>query len=134
MVWTQWWVVESPDEAAAQAHVLAALQRWAPPDTEWQLPAIRFYRGPDDLALSEAFAQDMALIQQTVLTSHRQELARRLHILGYRGLGIPPKPGWVILDHSGPRSPRPHDWSRPHGPRWIVTVQWAGEPPTLSSP
>lgn len=134
-MWTQWWVVHAQDESSAKAEVQAALEQWTPVGQD---PAavreLRIYRGTDDLALVDQVAQTLAVIRQTVQQSHRQELSRRLRQLADRPVGIPSRPGWVVLDAGVPRSPRPGDLRGQNRPRWIVTVEWPGTPPTSLDP
>lgn len=133
-MWSQWWIVDAPDEATAVDRVRTSLGRWSPQEASTpSTGSVRFYVGTDDLALSEAFVTELQEIHQEVARSHRQEIAARFWTLAQRPLGIPPRAGWVMLDHETPRSPRPIDWSRGHGPRWIVTVDWPGDPPVLGS-
>jgi len=131
-MWSQWWVVQANDAQLAESQVRTALNRWTPIEAiPPSITEIRFHRGPDDILLAEAIAEDLALIRQTVIQSTRQELSRRLQQLTHRALGIPPREGWVVLDGSGPRSPRPTDCRGGTGVRWIVTVTWAGPKPDL---
>ncbi len=131
-MWSQWWVVDAPDEMQAAARVRTALEKWKPEEVEPPtLGDTRPYRGPDDLALADAIAEDLAQIRQTVMQSHRQELSRRLQQLSHRAIGIPPRPGWVVLDAVGPRSPRPLDCRGRAGLRWVVTVAWSGPIPAI---
>ncbi|NMP21109.1 hypothetical protein [Sulfobacillus harzensis] len=131
-MWEQSWVVSAPSEDAALNAVQMALATWAPEEAGTpELGAVRLFRGPDDMALADSVARDLADIRQTVAQSHRQELSRRLHQLSHRAVGIPPRPGFVVLDGSSPRSPRPGDLkSSPHL-RWVVTVAWPGKEPDL---
>lgn len=129
-MWSQWWVVPAPDEAQAESRVRSALSQWTPHEQEpAAIGAIRIYRGTDDLAIGEAVMEGLTQIRQVVSQSNRQELASRLRTLSQRPIGIPPLEGWVILDGTTPRSPRPVD-CRGSGLRWVVTVEWPGEVPT----
>lgn len=129
-MWEQSWVVQAPSGETAVSQVRSALLTWAPDKGGApELGLARPYRGPDDLALAEDMARDLAEIRQTVAQSHRKELARRLADLSHRALGIPPRPGFVILDDTTPRSPRPGDLRAQGGVRWVVMVRWNGDPP-----
>ncbi|MCY0877675.1 MAG: hypothetical protein OWU84_01840 [Firmicutes bacterium] len=133
-MWEQWWVVHAYDESQARSQVITALAQWTPAEAEpAEVADIRIYRGPDDIALGDALARQLSDIQQTVAASHRSELARRLNTLKFRAVGIPPQSGWVVLDRTTPRSPRPLDIRDFPRPRWVVTVRWPGEEPDLSS-
>jgi hypothetical protein len=129
-VWQQWWVVASDTADDAVAKVMDARVRWTPREAE--PPAIgdvRFYRGEDDEALADQYVAEVAEIRDLVARTPRELLARRFAHVRQRGLGIPPRPGWVVLGEDGPRSPRPVDWSGRWGPRWVVEVRWSGEAP-----
>lgn len=131
-MWEQSWIVSANSEHEAHQQVQDALASWAP--KEAGIPSIgpvRLYRGPDDLAVADAIAEDLAAIRQTVAQSHRQELSRRLQHLTHRALGIPPKPGFVVLDQGTPRSPRPGDLRAGNGLRWLVSVSWPGDVPDV---
>lgn len=131
-MWHQFWVASALDEELARRQVQAAINEWTPDHQEApQIESVRIYRGPDDLALAEEIAQDLSAIRQTVAQSHRQELSRRLASLRHRPIGIPPKEGWVVLDGTTPRSPRPLDCRGQSMPRWVVTVAWPGTVPSL---
>ncbi len=131
-MWVQSWVVTAANEETATNNVKAALRDWTPQEQEAaEVTGVRIYRGPDDLAISEAIAQALAEIRQTVVQGHRQELSRRLHSLAQRPIGIPPMQGWVVLDGTVPRSPRPLDLRGTRGPRWVVTVSWPGDVPII---
>lgn len=130
-MWTQFWVIKAPDEAEARGRVCQSLEKWTPREAgDPDVALVRIYRGPDDLAMAETIAQNLAQIRQTVIQSHRQELSRRLQHLAHRAIGIPAVPGYVVLDEDGPRSPRPLD-CRSNGVRWVVTVNWPGAPPDV---
>lgn len=131
-MWEQSWIVSAPSEQEAQQQVENALATWAPTDSgSPAVGPVRLYRGPDDLAVADAIAEDLAAIRQTVAQSHRQELSRRLQHLTHRAVGIPPKPGFVILDQTTPRSPRPGDLRAGSKLRWVVLVTWPGDVPDL---
>jgi hypothetical protein len=131
-VWTQFWVVEAT--SAEEARTLAArlLLRWTPRgQPAAAVGAARFFAGPDELALGDQYVEELREIQDLVANTPRETLAARFAHLKQRPLGIPPRAGWVVAGAEGPRSPRPTDWSRPHGPRWVLQVDWPGEPPQL---
>ncbi|MCY0899414.1 MAG: hypothetical protein OWU33_10855 [Firmicutes bacterium] len=131
-MWEQWWVVHAQDGGQAVEAVSRALTTWAPSEAGYpEVTGARIYRGPDDLAITEDLARELSEIRQTVATAHRQELARRLKTLKFRARGIPPQSGWVVLDGLTPRSPRPLDVRDFPRPRWVVTVRWPGQEPTL---
>jgi len=131
-VWEQHWVVPAPTAEAAAAGAAAALRRWTPAEAApAELGDVRFYQGPDDVELSNQYLEDVAEIQNVVANTPREQLAQQFARVRQRGLGIPPRPGWVVLDDDGPRSPRPLDWSRRRGPMWVVQVVWPGEVPEL---
>ena len=130
-MWEQSWVVTEQDEGAAKRAVRNALDFWVPSESPAPvLGEARIFRGPDDLALAESVAEELSHIRQTVIQGTRQELSRRLRTLSHRALGIPPRPGWVVLDETGPRSPRPLD-CRTSAIRWVVSVHWPGDVPVL---
>lgn len=132
-MWTQWWIVDAKSSDQAIERVKELVIRWTPKESEF--PAVtdaRYYTGPDDLAVAEQYAQELADIHRVVSESPRHELVRRFSLLNQRSQGIPPRPGWVMTDAHGPRSPRPVDWSDRKGPRWVVTVKWPGDPPNLT--
>ncbi len=130
-MWEQHWVVTAREADTATEAVQTALDLWAPAEAgPPHRGEVRIWRGPDDLALAESVAEELSQIRQTALQATRQELSRRLHALSHRALGIPPRPGWVVLDEDGPRSPRPLD-CRTSALRWVVTVVWPGDPPQL---
>jgi hypothetical protein len=131
-MWEQWWVVQAPDADTARDRVTDSLSVWTPQsETPAVAGLVRIYRGPDDTALADQVAHALSAVRQTVARSNRQELAGRLHELKDRPVGIPPRPGWVVLDGRNPRSPRPTDLGTPREPRWVVTVNWPGQPPSL---
>ncbi len=131
-MWEQSWVVMTRDEQDAKRTVQDALDFWVPAESPLpHLGAARIFRGPDDLALAESVAEELSHIRQTALQGTRQELSRRLRTLSHRALGIPPRPGWVVLDEAGPRSPRPLD-CRATGVRWVVMVIWPGDIPDVA--
>jgi hypothetical protein len=129
-MWTQYWVIEDPDEHHAESICKQVLKKWAPPTAE--PPTVgpsRFYGGKDDLAIGQQYWQEFQDIQTVVADAPREDWRKRFAELGQRGLGIPPRAGFVVVDHEQPRSARPTDWTKPHGPRWIVSVTWTGDPP-----
>lgn len=129
-MWSQSWVVTAPDEAAARTLIREALATWAPQNAgQPELGSWHFFRGPDELALADTVATDLAHIRQTVAQGNRQELSRRLQALSHRAIGIPPRPGYVVLDDDGPRSPRPLDCRSQKALRWVQEVLWPGTPP-----
>lgn len=129
-LWEQFWIVESPEQEAAEAFCRDVLERWSPKTSgEVLVGPSRFYSGRDDLALGEQYWQEFSDIQAVVKETPREDWRHRFAELGQRGLGIPPHEGFVVVEDDFPRSPRPKDWSKPHGPRWIVTVHWPGDPP-----
>ncbi|MCL5064511.1 MAG: hypothetical protein M1600_05485 [Firmicutes bacterium] len=133
IMWQQYWIIESPENEAAQAICRRVLDRWAPQSLEGvSVSACRFYAGKDDLAVGNQYWQEFRDIQAVVAESPREDWRQRFAELGQRGLGIPPREGFVVVDEDQPRSPRPKDWAKPHGPRWIVTVDWPGDPPQPS--
>ncbi len=132
MMWEQSWIVAAKSDQQARQQVEDALYSWAPKEAgPPSVGPVRLYRGPDDLAVADAIAEDLAAIRQTVAQSHRQELSRRLQHLAHRALGIPPKPGFVVLDQGTPRSPRPGDLGAGPGLRWLVVVTWPGDVPDI---
>lgn len=132
MSWVQWWVVPAATDDEAGAHVRELLDHWTPATAAMPtVTAIRFYQGPDELAITEQYLEEVAQIRDVAASTPRETLARRFAVLYQRALGIPPRPGWVTVGNDGPRSPRPVDWTRSPGPRWVVTVTWPGEVPTL---
>jgi hypothetical protein len=134
-MWTQWWVVQETDEAVARRRVEEALARWTPVEADAAtVGQSRIMTGPDELSLPEQYLEEVAEIRDIVAKTPRETLARRFAYLRQRALGIPPRPGWVVLTEDGPRSPRPTDWTRGGGVRWVVEVIWPGEPPTLTPP
>jgi hypothetical protein len=134
-MWTQWWVSVGADEDAARAKVVSALRRWKPTEAgEPTVGAVRILTGPDEAQFTEAYLQEVEEIRDLVAKTPRETLARRFAYLRHRALGIPPRPGWVVLGEGGPRSPRPADWIRGGVPRWVVEVQWPGDPPQLERP
>ncbi len=129
-MWTQFWIVESTEAEAAESICRTVLDHWAPPTQDAvAIGPSRFYAGKDDLAVGDQYWQDFRDIQAVVQESPREDWRQRFAELGQRGLGIPPREGFVVVDADRPRSPRPTDWAKPHGPRWIVTVEWPGDPP-----
>lgn len=132
-MWTQYWVVTTSSEERARDDVQVALHRWTPDGVPAAtIITARLYRGPDDFSISDTISQALAEIQQTVATSHRSELSRRLQAISHRPIGIPPQAGWVVLDGHTPRSPRPLDLRSTGNLRWVVTVQWEDDPPSSS--
>lgn len=93
------------------------------------MEAVRFYTGPDDVLLAEQYYAELRQIQTVVEESPQADWLSRFARLQQRGIGIPPRPGWVVLSREGPRSPRPLDWMGSHPPRWVVEVVWPGESP-----
>lgn len=131
-MWEQHWVVSAPTAEAAAAVASAALARWTPARApSAQVGEVRFYQGQDDVRLTNQYLEDVAEIQSVVANTPREQLAQQFARVRQRGLGIPPRAGWVVLDDDGPRSPRPLDWSRRRGPMWVVEVVWPGEVPQL---
>jgi hypothetical protein len=134
-MWEQSWVVEAADVEQARLSTEDLLQAWRPPDADApEVGGIRILTGPDTMALSDQYLEEIREIQELVATTPREDLARRFRFVHQRPLGIPPRAGWVVAAPEGPRSPRPTDWSRPHGVRWVVTVTWPGDPPRLDEP
>ncbi|MGC8488496.1 MAG: hypothetical protein ACP5QO_09810 [Clostridia bacterium] len=134
-MWVQSWVVAAPDEERASAVTRDLAAGWRPAEAGMpEVGPVRILTGPDTMALSDQYLDEIREIQQLVATTPREDLARRFRFVHQRPLGIPPRPGWVVAAPEGPRSPRPTDWSRPHGVRWVVTVTWPGAPPDLALP
>ena len=134
-MWEQQWVVGAASSDDAAGLVQDALRQWTPADTAApHVAAVRFYQGTDDEALANQYLDEVAEIRDVVAATPREELAQRFGRMQQRALGIPPRRGWVVLAREGPRSPRPLDWTRPAGPRWVAAVQWEGEPPRLAGP
>ena len=132
-MWEQTWVVDAPDEDLARARTAALLQRWRPHEAGHpEVGKARILTGPDTLAMGDQYLEEIPEIQELVAHTPREDLARRFRFVHQRPLGIPPRPGWVVAASDGPRSPRPVDWSHPHGVRWVVSVRWPGDPPVLS--
>ena len=133
-MWEQSWVVAAPDEALARKATVSLLRRWRPDEAGTpEVGAARILTGPDTLDMGDQYLEEIREIQELVAHTPREDLARRFRLIHQRPLGIPPRPGWVVAGAEGPRSPRPGDWSRPHGVRWVVTVRWPGSPPVLTS-
>lgn len=134
-MWQQWWVVQATEAAAARKRVEDALARWTPVEAGTaEVGQIRIMTGPDELNLPEQYLDEVEEIRDIVAKTPRETLARRFAYLRHRALGIPPRPGWVVLTEEGPRSPRPTDWTRGGGVRWVVEVKWPGDPPVLAPP
>ncbi|MDA8200707.1 MAG: hypothetical protein M0Z54_15005 [Thermaerobacter sp.] len=114
--------------------VEAASAQWAPSEAPpGHVGASRFCRGTDDDTLANQYLDEVAEIRDVVAATPREGLAERFRQVQQRARGIPPRPGWVVVDPEGPRSPRPRDWARAAGPRWVVTVQWQGSVPHLDA-
>lgn len=134
-MWEQQWVVGAATAEAAAGRVQEALRQWTPAGAgRGQVGPVRFYRGTDDEALANQYLDEVAEIRDVVASTPREGLAQRFRRVQQRALGIPPRRGWVVLAPEGPRSPRPLDWTRPGGPRWVAEVQWEGDPPRLAAP
>ena len=131
-MWEQQWVVADASEGGATRQVQGALLQWTPAEGPLgHVGATRFYRGTDDETLANQYLDEVAEIRDVVAATPREGLAARFRQVQQRARGIPPRPGWVVLDAEGPRSPRPRDWTRPTGPRWVVAVHWEGSVPAL---
>ena len=133
-MWEQQWGVADVSEGGAVRQVEAALGQWTPREAPpGHRGAARFYRGTDDETLANQYLDEVSEIRDVVAATPREGLAERFRRVQQRARGIPPRPGWVVLDRDGPRSPRPRDWTRSAGPRWVVTVQWEGSVPALDA-
>ena len=131
-MWEQQWVVADATAEGAVRQVSAALGQWTPAEAPpGHVGACRFYRGTDDETLANQYLDEVTEIRDVVAATPREGLAERFRRVQQRARGIPPRPGWVVVDREGPRSPRPRDWTQPAGPRWVVTVQWDGSVPVL---
>ena len=133
-MWQQRWVVPAATESEAIERVGAVLERWTPMSAPpAHVGAVRILTGPDETGFADQFLEEMAEVREIAANTPRETLARRIAYLRHRGLGIPPRAGWVVVTSDGPRSPRPPDWTRGGGARWVVEVEWPGDPPEVAS-
>jgi hypothetical protein len=120
----QYWVVKALDGVAARTQIVEALAAWNRESVQPVLDDVRIYTGRDAVALADDISQQLAHMHSPTAQATRSELARRLYCLTHQPPGIPPGPGWVVLDAGSPRRPLPVDLQGASALRFVVTIHW----------